>query len=290
MAVRFMPSSDDGGRAGSCVRRRSAARRRVHLRTQGVMTSTKLGEATSRWHAVRRFIRARIDRKSELGLRLTVNVILFGGAIWAFAGLLEEVLDKEALVEWDVRVNAWAHAHATAAGLRFFHAVTLVGSPGVWVITALFALWLFLRHERFLFWAWIASNLGGGILQLVLKLTIHRDRPQYGAGYLHGQSYSFPSGHTMSATICWSLMVVCAGLSLGWHDIRRAQLHVVAATVIFLIGFSRLYLGVHYPSDVLGGLIIGTAWVVLCTTAIRLVDGGEAEREREEGQRVSGER
>ena len=66
--------------------------------------------------------------------------------------------------------------------------------------------------------------------------------------------------------------------------------NVVSTTIIFLIGFSRLYLGVHYPSDVVGGLIIGTAWVVLCTTAIRIVDSGEAEREMAVGQVVSGER
>ena len=57
---------------------------------------------------------------------------------------------------------------------------------------------------------------------------------------------------------------------------------MVSTTIICLIGFSRLYLGVHYPSDVLGGLIIGTAWVVLCTTAIRIVDSSEA-RERAGG-------
>ena len=123
----------------------------------------------------------------------------------------------------------------------------------------------------------------------MLKRTIHRDRPQYAAAYLHGQSYSFPSGHTMSATICWSLMVVCAGLSLGWHGARRATLRRLDDDHL-LIGFSRLYLGVHYPSDVLGGLIIGTAWVVLCTTAIRIVDSGEAERERVTLQTASGER
>jgi len=254
------------------------------------MTSTKLGEATDRWHQLRRFVRARLDRKSELGLRLTIYVILFAAAIWAFAGLLEEVLDNATLVEWDIRLNAWAYGHSTTAGLQFFHLVTLVGSPGVWVITSLFGLWLLWRHEHFLFWAWIASNVGGGVLQLVLKGTIHRNRPQYAAAYLHGQSYSFPSGHTMSATICWSLMVVCAGLSLGWRGRKRLRLYVVSTAVIVLIGFSRLYLGVHYPSDVLGGLIIGSAWVVLCTTAIRIVDSSEATRERVTLQRVSGER
>ena len=244
------------------------------------MTASQIQAVPDRWRRLRRFIRRRVDRKSELGLRLTMNAVLFGLTVWAFAGLLEEVLDKAKLVHWDVAANEWLHAHATVAGLRLFHAITLVGSPGVWVVTALFALWLLWRREHFLFVAWIASNVGGGLLQLLLKATVHRDRPQYAARYLHGQSYSFPSGHTMSATIAWSLMVVCAGLSLGWHGRRRAMLYVLSTTLIAAIGFSRLYLGVHYPSDVVGGLIAGTAWVVLCTTAIRIVDSAEAARER----------
>jgi membrane-associated phospholipid phosphatase len=244
------------------------------------MTATKLNEATDRWRELRQFARGRLDRKSELGLRLTINVFLFGGAVWAFGSLLEEVLDNETLVRWDVSVNEWLHAHATVSGLRIFDAITRIGSPGVWVVTVLFALWLFRRRERFLLWAWVASNVGGGVLQLILKATVHRRRPEYAAAYLHGQSYSFPSGHTMSATICWSLMVVCAGLSLGWRGMRRARLYVASTTLILAIGFSRLYLGVHYPSDVLGGLAIGTAWVVLCTTTIRIVDSRQAARER----------
>ena len=246
------------------------------------MTAPQLQAAPDRWRALRRFARRRLDRKSELGLRLTINAVLLGLAVWGFAGLLEEVLDNATLVRWDVAANEWLHMHATPSGLRVFEAITLIGSPGGWVVTALFAVWLLWRRERFLFWAWIASNTGGGLLQLLLKATIHRDRPQYAASYLHGQSYSFPSGHTMSATIAWSLMVVCSGLALGWHGRRRAMLYVASTTLIFAIGFSRLYLGVHYPSDVVGGLIAGMAWVVLCTTAIRIVDSAEARRERQE--------
>jgi len=244
------------------------------------VTASQIQAVPDRWRRLRRFVRRRLDRNSELGLRLTVNAVLFGLAVWAFAGLLEEVLDNARLVQWDIAANEWLHTHATLAGLRIFQAITLVGSPGVWIVTALFALWLLWRREHFLFLAWIASNVGGGLLQLLLKATVHRHRPQYAARYLHGQSYSFPSGHTMSATIAWSLMVVCAGLSLGWHGHRRAKLYVASTILIFAIGFSRLYLGVHYPSDVIGGLIIGTAWVVLCTTAIRIVDSAEAARER----------
>ena len=234
-----------------------------------------------RWRALRRFVRQRVDRDSELGLRLTLDFILFGLAVWSSAGLIEEVLDNESLVRWDVRVNLWMRAHVTPAGLRFFEVITYVGAPGMWVLTTLVALWLLLwRRERFLFWAWVAGNVGGEALQWLLKSIVHRDRPEYAALYYSGESFSFPSGHAMSATICWFLFVVCVGRSLGWHGWRRVRSHMAAATLISAIGFSRIYLGVHYPSDVLGGIAIGTAWAVLCTATIRIVQSGKAARER----------
>ncbi len=233
-----------------------------------------------RWRALRRFVRQRVDRESELGLRLTLDFILFGIAVWSSAGLIEEVLDNEALVRWDVRVNLWMRAHVTTTGLRVFELITYIGAPGMWVVTTLVAVWLLWRREAFLFWAWIAGNVGGELLQSLLKSIVHRDRPEHAALYYYGQSYSFPSGHAMSATICGLLFVVCVGRSRGWHGARRVRFHMAAATLILAIGFSRIYLGVHYPSDVLGGIAIGTAWAVLCTAAIRIVQSGKAARER----------
>jgi undecaprenyl-diphosphatase len=230
-----------------------------------------------RWRALRRFVHARLDRKSEVGLWLTVDVALFAGAVWLFGGVLEEVLDDEALVRWDLAVNSWFHVHASPAGLRFFDAVTQLGSPGEWVVIALAAIWLLWRRERFLFFAWLGGNAGGGLIQLALKLSVHRKRPQYAAAYLRGHSYSFPSGHTMSATICYTLLVFVVTTSLGWHARRRVRWYAVAAALAALVGFSRIDLGVHYPSDVFGGLAAGAAWVALCLAAIRLTTG-ELER------------
>ena len=216
-----------------------------------------------RWRALRRFVRQRVDRESELGLRLTLDFILFGFAVWASAGLIEEVLDNESLVRWDVRVNLWMRTHVTTTGLRVFEVITYIGAPGMWVVTTLVAAWLMWRRERFLFWAWMAGNVGGELLQGLLKSIVHRDRPEYAALYYDGQSYSFPSGHAMSATICWLLFVVCVGRSRGWHGARRVRFHVAAATLIVAIGFSRIYLGVHYPSDVIAGASFGMGWVLL---------------------------
>ena len=81
----------------------------------------------------RQFVVARFDPKSELGLGLTVSVVILGLALWAFSGLLDAVLDNETLVRADLKVASWLHAHATTTGLSIFNVVTQFGSPLVFV-------------------------------------------------------------------------------------------------------------------------------------------------------------
>jgi undecaprenyl-diphosphatase len=220
---------------------------------------------------IRRFVAARFHRKSELGLRLTINVLVFVVAVWAFSGLLDAVLDRESLVRWDLAVNAWFHTHATPAGLATFNAITMVGYPGVWIVVAVFVIWLWAYHDHLLAVAWLATNAGGGIVQMVLKSTVHQSRPQYAAAFLHGQSYSFPSGHTMESAICFTMLAFIIGTLGRWPARRRAALYAASTALVLLIGFSRLYLGVHYPSDVFGGLVAGLAWLAACIGALQVV-------------------
>lgn len=222
---------------------------------------------------VRRFLAARLDRESRFGLWLTVGIATFVAAVWAFGGLLEEVLDQERLVHLDMAVNQWLRLHATRAGLATFAVVTQLGSPVVIALVVVVALVLWRRGERVLFWTWLGANVGGKIMEAALKLLVHRDRPEYAAAYLHGQSYSFPSGHSMGAMICYVMLVhVAVRTSERWARLRT-PLYAAAGLVIALVGFSRLYLGVHYPSDVLGGYVAGVAWIALSLTAARVARG-----------------
>ncbi len=220
-----------------------------------------------------RFLVERLDRKSELGLRLTINVLVGALAIWAFSGLLDGVLDKEWLVRADLAVNQWFHVHETTAGLSAFNVITLGGTVGVGLVVVIVTGWLWWSGYRFLSVAWLATNVGGVIVEYVLKTSVHRTRPQYAAAYLHGHSYSFPSGHTMASTICYTMLAFIIGTLAHWPARRRAWLYVASTLVVFLIAFSRLYLGVHYPSDVLGGLAAGIAWLAACVGALNVVRG-----------------
>lgn len=224
-----------------------------------------------RWAALRRFVRARLDRSSELGLRLTINVVLFAGAIWLFGGLLDAVLDNATLVRWDRAVNHWFALHATPAAQHGFTIVTRLGTPGAWIVVAAAALWLAWRRQWLLLWAWVTINLGGGVVQYALKVSVHRTRPLDAAAFLKNRSYSFPSGHTMDATITYVLLAFVIGTVYDLPPARQVGLYLAATGIIVLVGFSRIYLGVHYPSDVFGGFAAGVAWLTAGLATVHVV-------------------
>ena len=111
--------------------------------------------------AVRRVRDAPVDRHSMVGLRLGITVLALVLSVWAFGGLLEEVLDDATLVHWDRVAHVWVHAHASAAGLAFFNAITTLGSVGVWVVVVVAALWLWRSGHRLLLSVWLGTNVGG---------------------------------------------------------------------------------------------------------------------------------
>lgn len=228
--------------------------------------------------AVRRIKDAPVDRHSMVGARLALSVLALALAVWAFAGLLEEVLDDAALVRWDRVAHLWMHAHASVAGLAFFNTITLLGSVGVWIVVLVAALWLWRSGHTLLLSVWIGTNIGGLLVQLALKTFVHRARPQYAAAYLHGHSYSFPSGHAMQSSVAYVMLVIVGSVANdGWRA-RRSLLLAVAISLALLIGASRVYLGVHYPSDVAGGLAAGAVWILASSIVLGLLDDREARR------------
>lgn len=235
------------------------------------MTGESGSRELSAARRVRGFLAARFDPKSQLGLGLTASFVIFVLAVWAFSGLLDAVLDNDTLVRVDAVVESWFHLHATPAGLAIFNVVTQLGSPVVVVLVFAVALYLWHRGDILLLWNWLGANVGGKAIEYVLKSTVHRSRPQYAAAYLYGHSYSFPSGHTMGSTVCYLLLAHFIASRPTATSRTRSIAFSVAAAVVIAVGFSRLYLGVHYPSDVLGGFTAGVAWLSVCAATRRFV-------------------
>ncbi len=108
---------------------------------------------------------------------------------------------------------------------------------------------------------------GGSLLNIFLKHIFHRQRPVLENPLVTLTSYGFPSGHTMGATLFYGLMALFAvGWCVSWQS--RVLAGNIAGALILLVGLSRIYLGAHYLSDVMGAMAAAIVWLAVCWTAV----------------------
>ena len=223
-------------------------------------------------HRTRVFLAGRLNPSTFLGLHLTIGLIVVAAAIWFFSALVDSVLDNATLVRWDIATDAWIHARVTPGGTGVFHVITRLGSPGAMTVLAIIgAVVLIARGRPTMFVTWVAAFAGGGILDRVLKMLVHRSRPLYATEHLRNVTFSFPSGHAMGSMIGILMLLHALWIFRIVRGPARAIVAVAGAVFVALVGISRVYLGVHYPSDVFGGWAVGAAWMGLCVSIAGIV-------------------
>jgi undecaprenyl-diphosphatase len=190
---------------------------------------------------------------------LLISLVCSVALLILFAWLSEEIFEGSAK-HFDFAVRAKVHEFFSPALTRFMQAMTFLGS--IAFLTSLFvilvAVWLIRGMKRPA--AWLAIAVGGSVvLDVALKLDFHRARPVPFVGTAP-VTYSFPSGHALSSLCFYGVL---AGLLCEWIESAAARwlVSITAAVLILAIGLSRIYLGVHYPTDVIGGYIAAGAWV-----------------------------
>jgi undecaprenyl-diphosphatase len=165
---------------------------------------------------------------------------------------------------WDDALLLWIHGFDTPARDQFFLLITQAGRAIIAVPFCLIVtLWLARARRRgdALFFA--VATFGAMFLSLVTKLFFGRDRPALWPSPAPETTLSFPSGHAMS-----SMAIAAALIALFWPTRWRWWAAGLGALFVLLVGLSRLYLGVHYPSDILGGWCASLAWVVAANSAL----------------------
>ncbi|MHB8834215.1 MAG: bifunctional DedA family/phosphatase PAP2 family protein [Candidatus Methylomirabilia bacterium] len=240
----------------------------VRRRWQGLSEHPRAAALRRRFSPQWKFLLARLSPRSYLGLHLTIGVVLLVGASWLFGGIAEDVVEGDPLTVVDQQVAAWFHEHRTPGVTRTMQLVTGLGSTA-WVTGVAVVAALVLWRQRFWYrlLALVLVLPGGMILSTLLKIAFHRHRPSFTDAIQAFQGYSFPSGHTMAATLLYGVLAVFAVSALeAWR--WRVGAVLGALCIALLVGFSRVYLGAHYLSDVLGAAAAGLAWLALSLTAV----------------------
>jgi undecaprenyl-diphosphatase len=211
---------------------------------------------------------ARRHPSAYLGVHGVVGLAVAAACTWAFFAIADEVPENGMMVRVDLAVTNWLQAHGTERGESIFSAISLLGS---WVLAALILVAMVVllarrdwRHLVVLF----TACCGGALLNGVLKLVFRRARPSF-ASEFSVTSWSFPSGHAMDSLIAY-------GLFAYWiaSQFPRARLAAIAGGVVLVvtIGYARIYLGVHYLSDVLAGYSAGLIWLTACITGYQFAE------------------
>jgi undecaprenyl-diphosphatase len=217
------------------------------------------------------FVASRFARGQYLGLHLTIGLAISLAGLWLFGAITEDVIHHDPLTQFDVMLLEWVHTRATPTGYAVSNAISLLGSPVTLTMLGLgVGLLLAARRQWIVLAGWLAAFAGGGLLDVVLKLVIRRPRPPYADAFLHHYTWSFPSGHAMGSLIGYGMLAYV--LTLLWIHSRGGQIAVVlgAALLVVAVGLSRLYLGLHYFSDVVGGYAAGVLWLSACISGVEV--------------------
>jgi len=216
-----------------------------------------------------RFVEARLTPGGEFGLHLTAGAALMMAAVAVFAEVAEDVAENDGVAGFDLRMSNWMHVNAQEPYTSLMWLLTHLHSvAGMGVLVALAGAFFWrgaARHGRYWLLALGLSVPGGMLLNVVLKHIYQRARPVFEEPLLTLATYSFPSGHTVAATLFWGLVASYAVMTAQRWRVRCA---VVAGAVLMaaLTGISRIYLGAHYPSDVLAAMVEGCGWLAVCIT------------------------
>jgi undecaprenyl-diphosphatase len=225
-------------------------------------------------------VRRRLDPEERYGLRATLFCAAVTLVAVPFGLLLDQVVRGGPLLRLDRGLaNAW-HQWALRQGswlIRGVRSVSLLGGPPfltlLVVLTAGYALW---RGRRRLAAFLAVTAIGGSVIDTVVKNAVHRPRPNLPHPIAHAFGKSFPSGHAMSSTVVYGalLLVLLPALPRA----RRPYAFGGVVLLVLAVGASRLALGVHYLTDVLGGIVLGLAWLAASVAAFRIwrVERGRA--------------
>ena len=225
-----------------------------------------VARARARFPRESAWLARRIDTDSPRGFLLSVVVVAGAVCAWVFLGLTQDVLAHEEAVLSDPGVTRFVVDHRTAWTTGLMRSVTWLGSNAVLVpiVVALAGYVLLMKKDRRAAVLLVAALVGSNAWYHVVKPLVARDRPPEALHLVSVSGHAFPSGHATAAIAVWgaAAVVLAAGRRGGW----QAAIWIGTGLIVVLVGFSRVYLGVHWWTDVVAGVALGGLWLCLLET------------------------
>ncbi len=218
----------------------------------------------SRYPRPGRFLGRRLVPEEATGLALTLGVGMVLALGLSFGQLLDNVLESDGIAVADHPVLRFLATHREPWLVTAMQVISDVGSPlGVGITATMVGVALAWSRRSWLPLLAIGFGVVGiGMINLTVKWVVSRSRPPEAIAVLGEDGFSFPSGHTTGTTVVWLLSAWMISRRTIRSGAGRDLVWIGALLVIIAVGTSRVYLGVHFPSDVLAGWTLGAAWAV----------------------------
>jgi len=214
---------------------------------------------TSRW--------AWLHPKVYLIMHIILGLLLAATCAWLFYQIADALAGDGRLVAFDHRAAFWIEGHNNDVGEQIALAISLLGNQLLYPLLGLIALGYLFRREWSRAFLIIVASGGGALLNEVLKPRFQRGRPIF-ASEFKVDGTSFPSGHAMAAFIGWGVLAYLVAAHVH-HARARRIIFTSAMFLILLIGLTRIYLDVHFVSDVAAGFLAGGVWLSVCISGFR---------------------
>jgi membrane-associated phospholipid phosphatase len=207
----------------------------------------------------------------NISLVVLTGLLLSGISLFLFGHVAEDLLEQDTMVRFDLAFASELHRMVmnNPTVIEFFRFISLYGFRMILVLGVIFALVFIAQKRWFYLLIWAVTLIGGDFLNFLIKSIFARARPEFADPFAQEIGFSFPSGHAMLSFIAYGMAAYLLCLYVKNHY-ARILIVFVAVMLILLIGISRLYLGVHYLSDVVGGFLAGGMWLATCITAVRI--------------------
>ena len=222
-------------------------------------------------HGLPESIATKLGPLGRYELRIVLYAIALALVGIPFGFLLHQVTTDGPLTALDDSAARWLHVRVQGedGAIAFLQFVSFLGKP----IFLLFAIgipgaWILYHGGRKLAIFLAVTCLGGGLVDTIVKVVVGRPRPVVEQPIVEAFGNSFPSGHSMASVVCYGALLLVF-MPLMSNRVRNLAIGAYALLVI-AIGFSRLMLGVHFISDVLGGYVLGVAWLAASVAAFEI--------------------